>query len=462
MGRPRVALTASKEGKTYVCRLNHPIRKKALRIRLADESDTRGRDTRLAKLNTIFLNPAHWHDRPADTPDDLWAAWIGDEFEAPEREYSAKEYLVELLGQDIAAEVEQEIGALYRDEIEDLKQRLKAARKEAEHWKGGKLRTGAVPLLGAAFDTWSEAYKGRDKGQTANVLGAIGRFVKEFGRDTAADTVEAGKLDSWVRGLTDDRKGRKSGKLLYPGRLIGPSRRRDVRQYVLRFLRDSGVDLDRKAVTAVSKAQLRAGRGAIRWLERSQAIAVAAALPGYWRALFRFQCATGLRPSELLTLKRGDFTPDHSLLTLSPRGKYTLKTGPRSLQIPAAVRPIIKERLRRGDVLFLKPNRQDWRGEDYFYRRYRRFLARAGKRAGVRFKIGCRIGRSTCGSQLLRAGVSVDAVAALLGDDPETIREHYAAILPHEVDPAAAALVIENQPPTGRKPTTKKPRARRG
>jgi site-specific recombinase XerD len=190
-------------------------------------------------------------------------------------------------------------------------------------------------------------------------------------------------------------------------------------------------------VKAVKRSEIRRDRGGIRWLEGKSANELHNHLPKPWSQVFQIQCQIGLRPSEVPTLKRTDFAPDLHTLTLSPvpRTDLTLKTGPRTIGIHRypEILPVFRDLLdsTREDLIF-NDRGKPW-NLDQFMKQYRRALRAAASAAGIRTKVDARIGRRTCASILLRTGKSVEQVAALLGDDPKTIREHYAAILPHEV-----------------------------
>jgi integrase len=157
--------------------------------------------------------------------------------------------------------------------------------------------------------------------------------------------------------------------------------------------------------------------------------------------VFRIQVGLGLRPGELPTLKRADFADDQSTVTLSPLLHLTLKTGSRTIQVPEVLRPMIRSRLRKKGILFSQPDGNPWESRDAFNAAYRTELRAAAKSVGIEMKIDSYIGRRTCGSILLRKGYSVESVAAILGISPSIVREHYAAILSHEVDPSPAAIV---------------------
>jgi len=133
-------------------------------------------------------------------------------------------------------------------------------------------------------------------------------------------------------------------------------------------------------------------------------------------------------------------------VTLSPLGSLTLKQGPRTIIVPSTVRTIVGRRLKAGDVIFPDPStKAAWKDPKKYNRSFRTALRAAVPAVNFVLKVkeqitdadalDCRTGRRTCGSLLLRAGSSIEEVAAILGDNPQTVREHYAAILSSEVDP---------------------------
>jgi len=206
---------------------------------------------------------------------------------------------------------------------------------------------------------------------------------------------------------------------------------------------------------------VRASRGPIRWLEREQAEALGETLDGYWSDVWRVQVGLGLRPTELITLKRSDFNGNYSECTLQELDGHTLKTGSRKLQVSERVREILKRRLNGNDLVFPQINNRKkkhagkaWHSEHWFCRKYVRVLRAAVATMNetiaaclqpddpltIRIDVDARTGRRTSGSLLLRADWSIEAVAAFLGDDARTVKEHYAALLSEELNPEAAAV----------------------
>jgi integrase len=328
-------------------------------------------------------------------------------------------------------------------QLSDALLRIKHLTRQLEQALGRKVRTTPFPTLAKACADWKAKYQGRDVRHMKNVGWMIDRFVKDFGGDTVLDRLENREADlaAWLRSMKKP-----------DGESLGAGVRHQYRRYVLKFLSDSGLNVDRKAIPAPKKHEIRRDRKRIEWLEKEQAEAVAAALPPYYADVWRVQVAIGLRPDELVTLKKSDLRGD--MLTLSPlvvpelNVNLTLKTGSRTICVPAKTLAILRRRLKDCDIVFPyfvpywphimeKKGREPWPNERRFEKFYRENLQAV---KGMPFKLDCRTGRRTCGSILIRAGHSVEEVAALLGDRPETVREHYAAILPAEVRAVATAI----------------------
>lgn len=413
-------------GKYWATTFFHPLRLETVRIRLG--KDPAAAQTKLDFLNQIFKTEANWQNPPDTIPADIRDLWrggksIGDESGSAEL-------------QALRAGSQSDH---WRSECQRLEAENKKLLRELEKYRG-KTREGPCPSLQTALDAWIMRYAGRDADWTTIVHNDLKRFVAHFGPDLECDDLAGRERDigDWLRGLQVSW-GKRKGESLSAGR------RDQMRKIIARFLKDSGVAIDREALPTVSKKEVRNGRGAIRWLERHQAEAVAKALPLPWRDYFLVHVALGVRPDELLTLHRSNFHgDDFERVTLAPLGALTLKQGSRTIQVPESVRPILVRRFSRAnEVLFAEPETgKPWRDPKRFNRFYHKALDKAGAAAGVAMKMDCRIPRRTCASLLLRGGVRIEHVAATLGDDPKTIREHYASILPHETDMSAAVLAL--------------------
>lgn len=423
MGRTRKSLDRVRDGgpnSAWVVRFFHPVRKKVVRLSLGKLAGAA--DTALKWLNEIFDHPENWHSPPETIPVDIRQLWAGTRaLETPKS--VDEEALVIAMGE----------ADYWRTEFEKLEEKHKRLVKIYEHERGRKLRDGPCPTLQTALVTWTKEFKEgtrRDPDHVKNVGYDLARFVQKFGPAVEVDELSGRekKISAWIRSLD-----------------AGPGRQSQIRKHVLRFLEDSGVIIDRKAVESPGKKVVRAARGAIRALDRPQAESVANALETPWNDYFRVQAAMGFRPDELITLKQADFNSDLSEVTLSPLDTLTLKQGSRALRVPAEIRDIFKRRLESNPVVFPDPaTGRPWLDAKRYNLRYNAALKKAGKAAGVLFKMDCRIGRRTCATSLLNAGVSMELVAKMLGDDPNTIREHYGDTRSNQVDASAAVLAVKS------------------
>lgn len=455
MPKPRKALRLRQEEKSLVVRMRHPLSQKVLRIWLGKyPDDGKTAQAKLDTLNRVFLDPAQWHD-PQGLSEELSKVW---------RDASLG---VQVKGGKVTvdgATVNPTPGqmAAMAAAIETLQRQLAESNQQTHKYKklyeasaGRKARIGPSPTLRQALDTWKLAFQGRDSEHTKIVGYDLERFVDKFGEDTEVDSLDGceKQIDDWLRSLTI--KAKKDD--VEPPRRISAGRRAQIRLAVLRFLEDSGLKIARKSVAAPGKKEVRKDRGAVRWLEADQATELLKHLEQPWKDAFDIQRQIGLRPSELPTLKKGDFSPDMSELALSPLGVLTLKTGPRKITLSnfPDVIPVFKRMMKSAttDALFTS-DEKPW-VDSQFMKTFNAALKGAkdavnvvakqeGKEAlAIGFKIDCRIGRRTCASLLIRdeknakgkivkRGRSIESVAALLGDDPATIREHYGHLQSHE------------------------------
>ena len=432
MGRRRKVITETqREGGVEVVRIRHPLEKKIVRVVLG-LGDAALKN--LAFVNAFLMDPQHVI--PEAAPPELREA-LGGRAAAPAAAVAGDTVPIavhKLVCQDRDT---------YKEKYHEQVNANRILRKQLEAAYGRKVRSGACPTLPEAAADFQKSYaaRSRDRWHTSNVKSLINSFVAEFKKYGEVDALDGKEqaISDWIR---------KSG---------GASRRHWRRTYVLMFLTHAGLALDRKLVGAVSSMEIRRERAGIRWLEKSEAAVLAAYLDPYWADVFRVQVTIGLRPTELATLKRSDFSADFSELTLAARevdGKkeFGLKTGSRTIQVPETVRSIVRSWLPQEDAAAADPVFPNphtglaWNRRRWFFRSYKAVLKAAAAEAEIHTPVDSRIGRRTCASILLRSTrpdgtrYGVEDVASILGDDPETIRKHYARILSAEVDPSAAAI----------------------
>jgi len=463
----RVPITKKYESLLWVCRFKHPLSKKTIRVALGPDQKTA--DGKLLQLNRAFMDQTQWANPTCLTSKDVRDAWNG-----AKAGVRVTKRGLEVDGISIDTN-DTEAGSAYESIIAQLANELAETRAEATKYRrqleavlGSKIRSGPCPTLCEALVEFKKNYLGRDNIHARNVFNDLGRFVARFDDKTTLDEMEGKEksIDGWLRGLTKTitlaaKGGDEPRKIEKP---ISAGRRQQIRMHILKFLSDAGANINRKLIERPGRGDVRADRGPIRWLDKKEAEALAKALEWkaptgpkkkhapnpatptdkeYYSDLFRVQCAIGLRPDELITLHRQNFTEDFSRLTLAPLETLTLKQGSRTIAVPVAVRAIINKRLRKstGGIVFAHPDTAEvWPNALAYNRRYRVALEAARVKAGIETRVDCRTGRRTCGSILIRNGLTITQVSAVLGDREQTIKEHYAQLLPVEVDTTAAAL----------------------
>jgi len=426
MGRPRKPIKLQHEGLSHVARFAHPVLGRTVRINLgADPQEARAH---LAALNRVFLNPDLWQNPPADLPEPVRRAWGVERSGVvmpppvmPPPETAAAEMA------DLQAEVRTRDGEIARLRAENMR-----LRRELRRWRGRGLDAVALARpLGEAADEWLAAYRGRSHRHVLDMRSELRRFTRRFGAETPLADLEGAerRISEWLAGLVASR-GPRQGQPLSAGRRV------QARQRVLRFLADVGVAFDRSQIPRPSKVEVRRDRGAVRWLEIEDARRLADALPDYWRDAWRLQVATGLRPGEIPTIEAADLSVGGGVLTLSPGPgrNLTLKNGSRTIRLPDSAREILARRLADDTVAYRTATGLPWHDPGRWCRYYARALRDAAETAEIAVRVDARIGRRTCASLLVRAGRSIEQVAALLGDDPATVREHYSALTAADVD----------------------------
>jgi len=427
------------EGKQFAVRYRHPLAGRVVRLVLGTER--KEADGFLNELNAIFLHETNWHTPPEKTSSfvlDAWRAPLGG-VQVTEKGIVVNGLVVEGAGEHAGVVAGLHAVVQAQDsEIASLRAENRRITVILKREYGKKYVDAPTKTLRQALDFWTETFKGGDEQHRLNVVCDLNRFIAHFKPDTGVDSIEGKERDilSWLNGIKVTLGPR-------TGTAISAGRRAQIRRHCLKFLEDSGAVMARKAIPAPKDSEIRRDRGAIRWLERSQAEAMHKNLEPFFADMFLTQITLGLRPEELLTLKATDFSPEYKILTLSPNGEFTLKTGSRSFSLATLpeLRKMFERRAKANELIFPNPTTDEpWKNAHWFNRNYRRKLRAAAVAAGVTMKIDNRIGRRTCGSLLLRGGKSVEEVAALLGNSPDVCRAHYAAILAREVDASSAAL----------------------
>lgn len=187
-----------------------------------------------------------------------------------------------------------------------------------------------------------------------------------------------------------------------------------------------------------------------RWLDYREFDALLDASPPYMRAQYATLALAGLRVGELMAMPTMHVFPE-SHVKVAPWGGWGPKGWP---EITRGIRdvPVHQERLRpllveyaekwAGDVYFFVNPRT---GEGWHDWSFRTQFQRDAKAAGLEVGIGARkdgrqVGvtphslRHTFASWLALEDVQLMKIAALMGDTEAIVRDHYAHLLPTDLD----------------------------
>jgi integrase len=169
-------------------------------------------------------------------------------------------------------------------------------------------------------------------------------------------------------------------------------------------------------------------------LDRPEIARLLDASPADLRALLSAALATGARFGELVALRVRDFDPAHRRVTI-----HQTKTG-KTMSQPLTAEGVALftalARTRSGDAfLLVRSDGSPW-GRHQQHRPMAEAAAQAGL-PGVTFKTT----RATYGKLLLLATKDLELVSRALGHaDSRITREHYAALLPSDVERGVATL----------------------
>lgn len=394
-------------GKDSVVIFYHPVKRRTVRVRLGDFNVV---EENLAALNKIFLHPEYWEACPPGTPQTIRAQWgyVLSELEAHEATTSN---MVERIEQAARAR-ERELLRLLDEQARELSF-FKRTRFGCNHTTLGDARDRVC------LTVTGDATAQRDFRTT------VARLVEKFGENTRLGTLvdRLEDLRAWVDTMRRTRNPRR-------GEPIDVVTKRLTMKRILKFLRKAGLIIEPGAVKLWEVPEK-----AIEWTREEDIARVEAALPEYWAKVWRLQCETGLRGTEIPTIKRSDLF-DGMLTLTAGTGDLTLKRKTRTIPLSRRAREILEEATKDREVAFPKPGRKPWTqatwNASYGYQ-----LRKVARKLGLR--ITGRHGRRSAASIWLHGDengqnrMNISDVAAMLGDTERMVRGHYARVLPSEV-----------------------------
>lgn len=289
----------------------------------------------------------------------------------------------------------------------------------------------------------------------------VNRFIEQMGKDRKADDISEAEVTKYVQGYH-----------AADGKAITEERRHAIRLAVCTFMETvtDGV-FARQRVRRVSTHSVERERRNPVYLEPAEAAALIKKLGElhgeYWRDFAAIQLHQGWRPSEVALLRKVNVTKTH--IELMPvqdekRGTWHAKTGRRVVQIHADIEAVVKRRMKKskGEFLFPFPRKTTEKGKqhkrrttakglleeawnpDVLSKQYLANLRSAAKAAKIKKKVDSRTLRRTFGSIAIRAGLTVEEVATIMGNRPQIVRRHYARLVPDEVHLDGVSFTREN------------------
>ncbi|MCB9893323.1 MAG: hypothetical protein H6839_02620 [Planctomycetes bacterium] len=395
-----------------------------------------------------------------NAPDDFTAVadddgeWPGlVEFELPYPE-AAKTLTVAEAYRLAVAEIEDLRKAYERQafELRDLKEEKAALEVKLRRYNKRAAKAAKVGTLAEEAEKYLKDYYTRkvSKKRHGIMRSTINRFVEDMGRDRKADDISEADVTKYVQSYH-----------AADGKAITEERRHAIRLAVCTFMETvtDGV-FDRKRVKRVSTHSVERERRTPVYLEPAEAAALLKKMEElhgrYWHDFAAIQLHMGWRPTEVALLQKSNVTKTHiELMPVKDEnlGTWHAKTGRRVVQIHDDVAGVVKRRMKQSDGLLLFPfprtksskgklnkRRTDAKGlleeawdPDVLSKQYLPKLRGAAKAAKLQKKVDSRTLRRTFGSLAIRSGVSVEAVATIMGNRPQIVRKHYARLLPDEV-----------------------------
>lgn len=336
----------------------------------------------------------------------------------------------------------------------ELAVRNKALFQKLRQFEKRAAKAENIGTLQQEFDRYMEVLQERkitDK-RKGILRSTLKRFMSDMGPNMPAVEITETEVSNYVQTYKDKDK-----------KPITEERRREIRTQVCTFMESATNQLfSRKGVVRIAAHKVAREKKPIVWLTYKEASKLIENMTdesdGYWKDLATVQLHTGFRPSELILIQKSNVTKNVitlAAITDPKTGVSKAKTGSRSVQIQKDIAETVASRKRKGSNPFLfgriqtysaknkiPTKRQDgqtgllanaW-NEDVFHRHYRKRLRDAAKKAGITKSIDGRTLRRSFGSIAIRQDYTVEEVAKLMGDRPQTIRKHYADLLAEEID----------------------------
>ncbi|MBX3460781.1 MAG: site-specific integrase [Planctomycetes bacterium] len=388
---------------------------------------------------------------PVADDDGEWPGLIGVELPYPE---AAKTLTVAEAYKLAVAELDELRKAYERQaaDLRDLKDEKAALELKLRRYNKRAAKAAKVGTLAQEAEKYLADYYARKVSRKRHGImrSTINRFVQDMGKDRKADDISEAEVSRYVHSYRDAN-----------GKAVGEERRKGIRLTVATFLEQvtDGV-FDRKRVSRVSSHSVEREKRNPVFLEVAETTALLKKMQDlygdYWHDFAAVQLYMGWRPTEIALLQKEHVTETHVELVPvkdESTGVWYAKTGRRIVQIHPQVAEVVQRRVEQaeGTLLFPFPRKLTAKGKPKRRRTtakglleeawdqgvlskvYLVQLRSAAKAAKIKKKVDSRTLRRTFGSLAIRSGISVEAVATIMGNRPQIVRKHYARLLPSEV-----------------------------
>lgn len=337
-------------------------------------------------------------------------------------------------------------------ELKDVKEEKAALEVKLKRYNKRAAKAAKVGTLAEEAEKYLTDYYTRkvSKKRHGIMRSTVNRFTEAMGKDRKADDISEAEVSKYVQSYH-----------AADGRAITEERRHAIRLAVCTFMEaiTDGV-FDRKRVKRVSTHSVERERRTPVYLEPAEAAALLKKMKQlhgqYWHDFAAVQLHMGWRPTEVALLQKANVTKTHiELVPVKEEnlGTWHAKTGRRVVQIHADVEAVVKRQMKlsNGDLLFPFPQKKTAKGKlrkrqtkakglleegwdhDVLSKEYVAKLRTAAKAAEIKKKVDSRTLRRTFGSIAIRAGLTVEEVATVMGNRPQIVRRHYARLLPDEI-----------------------------
>jgi hypothetical protein len=485
----------TKTGYPFQLRWNHPLRN-GQQVSPSIKTRDGGAACTAAKLiSKLLRSPADWKQKPDYISDALWAVWQGDIVDqalaeavrtassrAPEGwegyEADAKHFAARCKALQTAEESGQELERLRKDNAvlraqnETLKGLLRSMGKQSAEDYAPKLFSEALKeyfgntdkLQGKArtYYCWLKRFAEGLKSKDATV-------IQEVTGDDVIAHLEAIQRGDYIKVLKADSKKVTTEEQIAEYRQENApqfSTIQDIAGRINSFLEHQTRGIYRGKQDVMDWLDDNNDDDVQQenpyWLDVEQVGKLCGEMNEFWADVTRLQFWGCFRPHELIhlqsaktTLAAGDMRAEVARIHDGKRCVWKAKTEQSygKVHLPEEVRATVERLRKRGRFLLIPDDAKLHKGTEHQYReseeferkselwrktsfcrQYLTILRAAATKAGLdASRVDSRTMRRSGGKRLLLDSGSMELTAAVLRDDPATVRKHYASLVSDDV-----------------------------